>query len=97
MMPKGVNMKSLRAVADMLTTMKRKNPISRYFRLRKGISSHRGMVRFRWKSLRPSFHRYSEIVPTGHSHEQNAFLTIRLESKKTEASTIAEGWISGAR
>ena len=35
------------------------------------MSTQRGSVKFRPKVERPSFHRYSETVPTGHSQLQN--------------------------
>jgi hypothetical protein len=59
------------------------------------MSSQRGTVKLRRMNLRPSFHRYSEAVPTGQSHEQKVFFSNRLESRNTAASTIAAGWIAG--
>ena len=37
------------------------------------MSSQRGTFRLRRNSFFPAFQRYSEIVPTGHSQEQNVF------------------------
>src|ERR1700733_11010858 len=91
MMPNGASMKSLNASADMLTTMKRKKAINMYLRLRRGMSSQRGTAKLRRNSLRPSFHRPSEIEPTGQSHEQNDSFSNRLDSRNTAASTIAAG------
>jgi len=58
MMLNGASMNSFNASAVMLTTMKRKKGISTYFRLRSGMSSHRGTATLRLNSLRPSFQRY---------------------------------------
>src|SRR6266702_3114162 len=68
-----------------------------YFRLRSGRSNQRGTVRLRRKSLRPSFQRTSETVPTGHNQEQNVFFSSMLDNRKAAANTIAAGWIDGAR
>ncbi len=60
-----------------------------------GRSSQAGKSKLRRNSLRPSFHRYSETVPTGQSQEQNDFFTSKLERRKTQRRTIADGWMAG--
>src|SRR5512135_3437434 len=55
-----------------------KNASSRYFSERSGRSSQRGRLKLRRKIFRPSASSISEIVPTGQSHEQKAFLSSRL-------------------
>src|ERR1035437_7535123 len=58
--------------ATIEVTAQAKKPSSRYFSPRSGISSQRGRKKLRRKSSWPARHKYSEIVPTGHSQLQNA-------------------------
>src|SRR3974390_623533 len=69
--PYGEAKNSPPASADMLYTANAKNPSSRYFKLRSGRSSQRGSTKLRRNMKRPSFHKYSDTVPSGHSQEQN--------------------------
>src|SRR4051812_8696906 len=82
-------------LTGMEITAYRKKPISRYFRPRSGMSAHFGITKVRRNTLRPSFHRYSEIGPMGQSQPQNAFLKRNEESRKQETRIIAAGWMSG--
>ena len=94
-MPNGDTRKSPSSCAVMVKTTKRKKASRRYLTLRSGTSSQSGTVKLRRNSLRPSFHRYSETVPTGQSQEQNDFFTRRLQRIKPQTRTIAAGWIAG--
>src|SRR5580693_543696 len=93
--PYGELIKSSSAAADIVAIANTKNPSSTYFSPRSPRSSHRGTVKFRPKTFRPSFHKYSETVPTGHSHEQKAFFSATLISRNAISKNIAAGCIAG--
>ena len=84
-------MKSCSASADIAPMMKTKKPNNKYFNPRSGTSTQRGNAALVPNSLRPSFHKYSDSVPTGHSHEQNAFFNTRLIPTNAINSTMAAG------
>src|SRR5579863_1480461 len=90
-------MKPSSASADIHPMNARKSASRIYLSARKGMSAHLSRRRFRLKSQRPSFQRFSERVPTGHSQEQNAFLSNMLISRKLKNKYMAAGWISGTR
>src|ERR1035437_2158131 len=79
----------------MAPMTKTKKARSRYFKQRRGRSAHLGMRRLRLRMRRPSFHRNSENVPTGQSHEQKAFLKSRLMSTNARKRYMAAGWMEG--
>src|SRR5262245_21905422 len=93
--PYGLRMKAAIAPADMEETAHRKNPSRTYFSPRSGMSSQRGARRFLLKTFLPARHRYSEIVPTGHSHEQNALRNRNEMATKVTSRNIAAGCIAG--
>src|SRR5579883_270867 len=66
-----------------------------YFNERSGKSIHRGTVKFRLKSCRPSFHRYSETVPTGQIQLQNDFRNNSELKTKALKRKKAAGCIRG--
>ncbi len=88
-------MKSPIASADMTPITNTKNPSRKYFKPRSGRSAHRGRRGLRPRIFLPSFHRFSESVPTGQSQEQKAFFRNRLISRKAMNRNIAAGWMSG--
>ena len=79
----------------MLATAYPKNPSSRYFRLRSGMSSQRGAWTFRPKISRPPSQSHSDSVPIGHSQLQNAFRATNEMTTKAASRNIAAGWTSG--
>src|SRR5579872_842330 len=88
-------MKAAMESADMAETAHTKNPRRKYFSPRSGMSSQRGIAKLQRKSCRPSRHRYSEIVPTGHSQLQKAFRNRNAIDKKAISKNIAAGWMAG--
>ena len=68
---------------------------SMYFRLRSGMSNHRGNAKLRRNVRRPSFHRYSENVPTGQSQEQNDFRSRKDIARNAINRNIPAGCTAG--
>src|ERR1700745_2347505 len=93
--PYGLRMKAAIAFADMLETVHTKNPSSRYFSPRRGMSIQRCKCRFRRNTFCPSFHRYSEMVPTGHSQLQNALRKRNAIERNVKSKNIAAGCSAG--
>src|ERR1017187_2198422 len=75
----------------MEPTAYRNNARSRYFRLRNPTSSLRGRRKLRPKVWRPSRHRYSEAVPTGHSQPQKLLRKIQEAARKAISRNIPAG------
>src|SRR5579883_1902306 len=90
-------MKAAMAFADMLDTAHTKNPSNRYFRPRRGRSTQRGRRKLRRKTFRPSFHKYSESVPTGHSQLQKALRNRKAMATKVTSRNMAAGCRTGTR
>src|ERR1700757_36645 len=88
-------MNAAMALGDMDDTAHTKNPSSRYFKPRNGISSQRGAGKFRPKIVRPVLHIYSDSVPTGQSQLQNAFRNRKAVARKVTSRNIAAGCMSG--
>src|SRR5262250_1780381 len=83
--------------AAMELTAHAKKPSSKYFCPRKPTSSQRGKWKLRRKSFRPARHRYSEIVPTGHSQLQNALRNRNEIARKVISRNIPAGCSAGTR
>src|SRR5579864_8637940 len=79
----------------MLETAHKKNPRSKYFNPRSGISTQPGKRKFRRNNFRPSFHKYSETVPTGQSQLQNALRNKNAIATNVTSKNIAAGCSSG--
>ncbi len=62
-----------------------------------GKSSQRGSGKFRPNTFFPARHKYSEIVPTGHSQLQNAFRSKNAIAKNAISRNIAAGCTCGIR
>jgi hypothetical protein len=90
-------MKSRSASAGIHAITNTKNPSNKYFSPRSSPSSHRGTLKFRPKTRRPSFHNVSDAVPTGHSHPQNDFFSTTLIARNAISRNIAAGCIAGTR
>src|SRR5438270_14067625 len=88
-------MKAAMASADMVETAQTKNPSSRYFRPRNGISSQRGSRKLRRKSFRPACHKYSDSVHTGHSQLQNALRNRNAIERNVIMKNMVAGCIAG--
>src|ERR1041385_8506082 len=88
-------MKSINDSADIFPITNTKKLSNRYFSPRSGISIQNGSARLDLNILRPSFQSISDNVPTGHSHEQNAFFSRRLIKRKARIRNIAAGWTGG--
>src|SRR5215468_4576688 len=94
-MPYGLRIKAAIALADMLETAHTKNPSNRYFNPRSGISAQRGRRTFPRNNLLPIRHKYSEIVPTGHSQLQNALRNRNAIARNVTTRNIAAGCNAG--
>ena len=93
--PYGLRINAAIAQADMLETAHKKNPRSKYFNPRSGISTQPGKRKFRRNNFRPSFHKYSETVPTGQSQLQNALRNKNAIATNVTSKNIAAGCSSG--
>src|SRR5438309_1588629 len=76
-------------------TRPKKKPRSKYFNPRSGISTQPGKRKFRRNNFRPSFHKYSETVPTGQSQLQNALRNKNAIATNVTSKNIAAGCSSG--
>src|SRR5258708_18100669 len=90
-MPYGPSRNARIAGTDIEPTAYRNKASSRYFRLRKPTSSLRGRRKLRPKVWRPSRHRYSEAVPTGHSQPQKLLRKIQEAARKAISRNIPAG------
>src|SRR6516225_6641275 len=88
-------MKPAIASADMEEIAQTKNPSSKYFNPRRGISSQRQIRRLPLNSFCPSSPRYSEMVPIGQTQLQNALRRRNDIVRKVINRNIAAGCIAG--
>src|SRR5579884_1791235 len=88
-------MNAAMASADIVEMAQAKNPSSRYFKPRRGISIHFQRTKFRPKYHFPRRPRYSETVPTGQSQLQNALRSRNAMARNVMSRNIAAGWMAG--
>ena len=90
-MPYGPSKNARIAGTDMEPTAYRNKASSRYFKLRNPRSNLRGRRKLRPKVWRPSRHRYSDTVPTGHSQPQKLLRKIQETARKAISRNIPAG------